>query len=662
MKKSKIILLCIGICFSLCTIVQVSFSQLNNIRFGNQNKPSLIPLPQQLNWATGSFLLNRATSIVCSDTAILAEARALQKLLAEKGWKLTLKKRANRNEIHIALLVADPSTSTVSPEAYSLDINDDKVLLTASTAHGVFNGIQTLRQLMQDGERLAACNIKDWPAFSWRGYMIDVGRNYMPMDLLKQQIDVMAAYKLNVFHFHPTEDIAWRIQIKQYPELTAAENMLRNKGKFYTESEIKELIDYCRQRHIIFVPEIDMPGHSEAFKRAMKVDMQSAAGPGYLKNILREFCNAYAVPYIHIGSDEVKITNPQFVPDMTSFIEGFGKKVIGWQPGGNFTPQTIRQLWREDNGGSMAAAGVEYIDSKHLYLNHMDTLEAVVTIFNRRMADKEHGDSLALGATLCMWHDRAVRSAEDILLMNPVYPGILAFSERTWRGGGQPGWIANISDGDTAQFLEFENRLLVNKLLYFSDKPFQYVRQTNMTWDLLGPYPNGGNLNASFEIESSLWQQPTVIPVKQVQGGTVVLKHWWAPLIKGAVDQPQENTTWYATTKIWSENDETMSFWIGFNNLSRSPATDSPPTGKWDEKGSAVWVNGKQVDPPEWSRGDQQGSSEIPLVDEGYEYRAPTKIPLKRGWNEVLIKSPVGTFKTSRWQNPVKWMFTFIPL
>ena len=108
------------------------------------------------------------------------------------------------------------------------------------------------------------------------------------MPLLKQQIDVMAMYKLNIFHFHPTEDIAWRIAIKKYPQLTAPEHMQRNKGMYYTEAEIKELIAYCKERYITFVPEIDMPGHSAAFKRAMKVDMQSDSGMVYVKNILKE--------------------------------------------------------------------------------------------------------------------------------------------------------------------------------------------------------------------------------------------------------------------------------------------------------------------------------------------------------------------------------------
>src|SRR5690606_38321127 len=145
-------------------------------------------------------------------------------------------------------------------------------------------------QMISDNKKIPAAEILDWPAFSWRGYMIDVGRNYMTMDLLKRQINAMARYKFNVYHFHPTEDNAWRFEIEKYPQLTAAEHMTRNKGKYYSETEINELISYCKERHITFVPEIDMPGHSAAFRRAMKTDMQSDTGLQYVKDILEEIC------------------------------------------------------------------------------------------------------------------------------------------------------------------------------------------------------------------------------------------------------------------------------------------------------------------------------------------------------------------------------------
>lgn len=628
-----------------------------------QAKPSLIPLPQSVGWKSGDFPLYACKTIVVKDDELKKEAERLKQYLQQKGFEIKIAKAVNRDEPFIEMQLDKNFTAPqLLQEAYRLNVEPGKIIITANTAHGIFNGIQTLQQLMRDGVMVNTCEIVDWPAFSWRGYMMDVGRNFMSMDLLKRQIDVMAMYKLNVFHFHATEDIAWRIAIKQYPELTAPENMLRNKGQYYSEADIKELIAYCKERYITFVPEIDMPGHSAAFKRAMKTDMQSDTGVQYLKNILKEFCTTYNVPYIHIGADEVKITNQKFVPELTAYIESLGKKIIGWQPGGNFTDNTIRQLWMDDNAHLNSSKNIKYIDSKHLYLNHMDPLEAVVTIFNREICDKEKGDSLAIGATLCMWHDRAIANEADVLRMNPVYPGMLAFAERSWKGGGQSKWVANISDGDEKAFTEFENRLLDNKQQYFSNKPFSYIKQSGIQWKLFGPYDNGGVVSKKFLPETTSWNETGSKIYKEVTGGTIILRHWWAPLIKGAIDEPKENKTWYATTIISCEEAGERDFWIGFNNLSRSPATDSPPAEGWDNKGSAVWVNGKLIAPLQWKRPGQKGHADIPLIDEGYEYRTPTKIFLKKGLNTVLLKLPVASFKGKDWQNPVKWMFTFVEI
>ncbi|MEJ7736930.1 MAG: family 20 glycosylhydrolase [Chitinophagaceae bacterium] len=442
---------------------------------------------------------------------------------------------------------------------------------------------------------------------------------------------------------------------------SAPENMLRNKGLYYSEEELKELIAYCKERYITLVPEIDTPGHSAAFTRAMKTGMQSDTGLAIVKNILTIFCTTYDVPYVHIGGDEVRITNKNFLPEITKLIHSLGKQTIGWSPGGNLDKQTIRQLWM---GDQVEDTTRPYIDSRHLYINHMDPLESVVTIFNRQIGSKTKGDELVKGGIICLWHDRRIAKEDDVLCMNPAYPAMLAFAERSWSGGGYKGWITNINITDTGRLKAFENfeqRLTDHRQQYFSTLPFPYAAQTQMRWKLFGPYDNNGDMSKAFEPEKKNFDDDNTSPALQAGGGTVVLRHWWYPLIKGVINQPKENTTWYATTKIWRDEDKPEDFWIGFNNLSRSPATDTPKPGKWDDHQSKVWVNGTLVAPPVWKRGGQKGNSEIPLMDEGYEYREPIKILLHKGWNRVLIKAPAGSFKGLDWQNPVKWMFTFVP-
>ncbi len=621
----------------------------------------IIPYPNQVVLKKGEFVIDKVKTIFIESEVLKKEAIVLQKILKEAGIAAGISTaKTTNNQPHIVLLCLSKAQDK---ESYKLSINDKSIVIEAADGAGVFYGIQTLKQLINAKRAIPTLEINDSPAFSWRGYMVDVGRNFQSMALLKQQIDIMAAYKLNVFHFHFTEDIAWRLAIKQYPKLTDSTNMLRNKGKFYTEAEFKELIAYCKDRYITLVPEIDMPGHSAAFKRAMGVDMQSDSGIYILKNILKEFFTTYDLPYFHIGADEVKITNKNFVPEITAFVESFGKKTIGWEPGGNFSKSTIRQLWMDDAGLTAGNSDIKYIDSRHLYLNHMDPLESVVTLFNRQLGDVNKGSAQALGATLCLWPDRAVAKEEDAITMNAVYPAMLAFAERVWRGGGYAGWVANMNlNGAVAlqQFKDFEARLIVHQKKYFQQLSFPYQQQADVKWSLFGPFNNEGDLAKKFKPELPGFNYEKEKPSLTALGGTIILRHWWAPKIKAVLPAPAENTTWYGFTKIWSDKATVKDYWIGFTNPSRSQATDSPNALTWDNHQSEIWLNGKSILPPVWQQAGQKGDLEIPLLDEGYEYRKPMSLQLKKGWNMIRIKAPIGIFKAKNWNNPEKWMFTFI--
>jgi hexosaminidase len=618
--------------------------------------PSLLPLPQKLKWSHEEFLLSECISIVIGSAELKKEALHLQRFLNDLGIRVEITARPTSHP-HIELRIADINVPHRKEESYHLAVTNNKVQITAVTPHGVFNGLQTLKQLTSAGE-IYGCEITDWPAFALRGYMVDVGRNYQSMPLLLEQIDVMARYKLNAFQFHLTEDIAWRLQVKKYPQLTKPEYMIRNKGKFYSEADIKRLIAYCKERYITFIPEIDMPGHSAAFRRAMGVDMQTDKGLAIVKDILQEFCKTYDIPYLHIGGDEVEIIKKDFLPEAIRYVESLNKKPIGWDPGGNISDSTIRQLWM---GNKSPDDKYQYIDSRHLYLNHMDPLESVTTIFHRKIGDRTRSDDNLLGGILCLWHDRNVSHEQDLLTMNPVYPGMLAFAERSWKGGGNDTWITNLHSGDNriTDFADFEERLLTHKKMFFENKPFPYRKQSDLTWKLYGPYPNEGDLSKVFAPEKSDFDFRS--PALEVKGGTVVLRHWWAPLVEGVLTSPKENTTWYGVTDFWSDTDTSAYLWAGFDNLSRSPATDSPRSSTWDNRSSQLWLNDRIIDPPVWKNAGKKGNPEVPLVDEGYEYRAPIEIHVRKGWNTLKVKAPVGTFKGTDWQNPVKWMFTAVP-
>ncbi|SEN65110.1 Glycosyl hydrolase family 20, catalytic domain [Mucilaginibacter gossypiicola] len=621
------------------------------------SKPSLLPLPQSLKWLPGFFPFYKCNSVI-ADKELANEANIIQQLLKLNGAS-AIGHDSIGNKLYIELKLTKLKVPRLADEAYHLQVSENCVKIIANTAHGIFNGIQTLIQLLRDNVILDACDITDWPAFAWRGYMVDVGRNYQSVEQLKQQINMMALYKLNTFHFHVTEDIAWRLAIKQYPELTLPKNMTRDKGRFYSVDEVKELQRFCRERHIEFIPEIDMPGHSAAFKRAFHCDMQSDTGMRILKNIIREVCETYKPAYLHIGGDEVKISNAGFLPEICRTVEQYGVKTIGWSPGGNVPQNTIRQLWMKEGPVDKKT---KYIDSRHMYLNHMDPLESVTTLFYRMIGDVSAGNNNVSGGEICLWNDRAVNREEDLLTMNPVYPAMLAFAERSWRGGGRPGWTANIISADTSalnSFKEFENRLLDQKEQSFKGLPFPYYRQCNLVWRFYGPYNNGGDREAKFKPETDAFLKDSASFV--ATGGTLILRHWWYPLVNGLIVHPKENSTWYASAKIWCDTEGYKNFWIGFNNLSRSYATDTPDPGTWDSKGSALWVNGNMIKPPLFKFAGSKGNLESPLIDEGYEYRQPARIYLNRGWNNILVKLPVAGFTGKDSNNPVKWMFTFLP-
>jgi hypothetical protein len=626
--------------------------------FSTQAQPSLIPLPQSVQWTNESFRLNQYKTIIINDKSLKKSAADLQQITGNKSPVIL---NSKSKFPFIELKLAEVKSHYLSEEAYQLNVSKNKIAITANTSHGIFNALQTLRQLIENKKSIAGCEITDWPAFQWRGYMVDVGRNYQSMQLLKHQIDMMSHYKLNVFHFHPTEDIAWRIAIKKYPQLTDANNMIRDKGKFYSEEDIKELIQYCRDRFITFVPEIDMPGHSAAFTRAFGFDMQSEKGFAIIKEIVSDFCDTYDLPYFHIGADEVKFTNEKFIPEITDLIHHYGKQTIGWYPGGNYDDATIRQMWES---GGMDNPRSRYIDSRSLYLNHMDPEESVVSIFERQLCDTTHGDENKLGGEICLWNDRRAATENDLLRMNPAYPSILAFAERSWRGGGFSGVVVDIgTDSQRVNaFKEFENRLINHKHLYFENLPFPYVRQSDLHWELFGPFKNEGNLKKSFWPEEKNISLNDSVAVLKVSGATIYLRHWWYPVHTSWLKNPKENTTWYAYTKIYRAKEGYGNMWIGFNDLSRSTATDDPKEGTWNNRQSEIWLNGNIIAPPHWKHAGAKGNSEVPLTDEGYSYRTPTKVNFKKGWNTILVKLPVKTFKGKDWQNPVKWMFTAVPV
>lgn len=554
-------------------------------------------------------------------------------------------------------------------EAYHLLITKKGILLEATTPKGMYWGRQTLEQLKTTKNKkiyLPQCEITDWPAFRIRGFMHDVGRSFIPVEELKREISLLSRYKINVFHWHLTENQAWRLECKKYPQLNAPENMEREKGKYYTLEEARQLVEFCKQHQVLLIPEIDMPGHSAAFERTFKTDMQSEKGTQILKDIIDEVCATFDVPYLHIGTDEVQFTNPDFVPMMVKYIRDKGKKVISYNPGWNYKPGEIdmTQLW---SYRGKAQKGIPAIDCRYHYANHFDTYADLVAMFNSRIYNQPEGSDDLAGSIVAFWNDRYIDNTPQLLAENNFYPYMLTLAERAWRGGGNcyfdgKGTLLWEDEPEQlAAFKEFEDRLLWQKNTWLKEVPFPYVRQTQSEWQITDAFPNGGDLNKVFppeEKEDSVYQyEGNTYHSRKIIGNGIYLRHVWSTLVPGFYANPQENHTAYATRWIYSPKERKTQLMLEFQNYSRSESDLAPRQGTWDYKCSRAWLNGKEIMPPVWENTNTERSNEITLKNENYMSRPAIDITLKKGWNKLMLKLPVGKF-SSKETRLVKWMFT----
>ncbi len=650
MKQKLTFLLCIAA--TLCLSINARADGFN-----------LLPKPQKIISVKGKF--NMAS--VKLATPVLQ--RQWEEFIAEAGGVCTEK---GTRLIEVKLVAGLPEVPVNPEEAYRLQIDNRKITVEAVTEQGVYWALQTLKQLSAQSSRrtdIQGCTIVDWPAFRIRGFMQDVGRSYISMEELKREISKLSEYKINVFHWHLTENQAWRLQSKIFPMLNDSVNTTRMPGKYYTLEEAKELVEYCKAHQVMLIPEIDMPGHSAAFIRTFRHDMQSPEGMEILKLLVKEVCETFDVPYLHIGTDEVQFTNPRFVPEMVAYVRSLGKKVISWNPGWNYKPGEIdmTQLW---SYRGKAQKGIPAIDSRFHYVNHFDTFGDIIALYNSKIYNREQGDEDLAGTIIALWNDRLIDNEQDMIMQNNFYPNMLAAAERSWLGGGteyfdKNGTILPTDEKDEVfrSFVDFENRLLWHKEHSFAGFPFGYVRQTHVKWNITDAFPNEGRLDKVFPPEQELKDVYTyegkTYNTRPAVGAGIYLRHVWGTFVPGFYKNPQKNHTAYAYTYVYSPKEQTVGLWAEFQNYSRSEMDIPPRQKEWDYKGSRIWINDKEVAPPVWTATHTKKSNEIALGNENCVVRPPLSIRLNKGWNKVLIKLPIGEFSMHE-TRLVKWMFTAV--
>jgi hexosaminidase len=406
---------------------------------------AVIPRPSVLTPKTGSYTLSARTAVSAAPAFDHVAHRFVRDIANPTGFDL----RVTTGPAPAGIVLRQKPG--MGPEAYTLDATATGVVITASGEAGAFYGLETLKQLLppaifRDAPMprvqwtIPAVHIEDAPRFSWRGAHLDVGRHFMPKEFIKKYVDLLARHKLNRFHWHLTEDQGWRIEIKKYPRLTEV-GSCRNQtlvgayqsdpkkrvfdGKkhcgFFTQDDIREVVAYAAERMITVVPEIEMPGHSQAAVYAypqLSSSPDTAPNPGvleiwgvspfiinptdanvaFMQDVLSEVLDLFPSPWIHIGGDEaIKDqwkANPAiqarikelglkdehemqswFIRQMDTFLTKKGRRMIGWDEileGGLAEGATVMS-WRGTAGGIAAAKAnhdVVMTPGSHTYFDH----------------------------------------------------------------------------------------------------------------------------------------------------------------------------------------------------------------------------------------------------------------------------------------------------
>ena len=454
---------------------------------------TLMPQPAQLSAQQGRLTLTpsfAATPDHYRDARLdAAIERSLARLRTQTGISIPASPPAAGTSGALVISVdgpGEPVQSVDEDESYSLDVSPSGARLHSATVVGAMHGLETLQQLVQSdatGYFVPAVSIRDTPRFRWRGLMIDCGRHFMPVDVIRRSLDGMSAVKLNVFHWHLSEDQGFRIESQSFPKLAG----LGSDGLFYTQEQAREIVAYARDRGIRVVPEFDMPGHTSAWFVGYP-DLASGPGPfhierefgvfdpvmdptrestyKFLDTFIAEMAAIFPDHFMHIGGDENNGVEWKANPHIQTFmrehslqdtaalqnyfnqrllkvLEKHGKHMIGWDE--ILTPDLPRdvvvQSWRGfDSLATGARNGYNSILSAGYYLNLMSTAAAhyVVDPLPQASSLSPEQQARILGGEACMWTEQTTPQDID----SRIWPRAAAIAERLW----SPRDVDNVDD------------------------------------------------------------------------------------------------------------------------------------------------------------------------------------------------------------------------
>ena len=496
-KKIRLIILFIPFMFNVLS-VEYTFCQTE------QNfKINIIPTPLETILYDGHFEITSDTRISFNQEAEVAVDYIFDKIKTSSGIQL---RAGNESRKNIIQFIKDSTLKQLGEESYTIEINTEGIKISANDGSGHFYAVQTLLQMLPTqiyskckveslSLKLPCLMIRDFPKYSWRSFMLDSGRQYQTIEFIKRYLDYLAILKINVFHWHLTEGQGWRIQINKYPKLTDVGGFVaqgEEQQGFYTQEEIKEIVQYAKDRFITVVPEIDLPGHSEAALNAypeytcfselpetvMEYSPNLFCGGDektytFIENILDEVCELFPSQYIHLGGDEAPKDNwdtcivcqerlkkeglknshelqVYFSTRLANYLKAKGKKVILWgdiveKDGPRLPDNVMIYWWNYRKNKDLAFQNAMKNDYQIICgTNYYTYLNFPVTPWSRYKADRTfdirtayeenpsdilNPSKLVLGVGTCLWTDWHVTMS---MIDKRVFPRIFVMAEQMW--------------------------------------------------------------------------------------------------------------------------------------------------------------------------------------------------------------------------------------
>ncbi|MCS5659773.1 MAG: beta-N-acetylhexosaminidase [Dehalococcoidia bacterium] len=476
----------------------------------------LIPLPQKVEVLHGYYQFSDETTYSINSSAPEIDY-VVAYFLDHFNQRYGINVRKTENNAAVRLIISDEFEN---PEGYHLETSPSGVSIAASDPSGLFYGVITLIQLLDEGEKkglsssVSSVNIVDSPRYIWRGMHLDVGRHFFPVQFIKRYIDLIAMHKMNKFHWHLTEDQGWRIEIKKYPKLTEIggwrpETLVGHYtddprkfdgvryGGFYTQQEIKEVVEYAKRRFITVVPEIEMPGHSVAALAAYP-ELSCTGGPfavekmwgvhedvycagkeetfEFLIDVLTEVVELFPSTYVHIGGDECPKVRWEehdldqkrieeeglkdehelqsyFIKRIERFLLSKNKRLIGWDEilEGGLAPEATVMSWRGVKGGIEAANSghdVVMTPTSHCY-------------FDYYQSENKEAEPIAIGGFL---------SLEKVYEFEPMPPDLDPQKAHHILGGQGNVWTEYISSEEYAEYMMLPRMCAMAEVLWTPEK------------------------------------------------------------------------------------------------------------------------------------------------------------------------------------------------